>query len=177
MSGSGGSEGDFESIYERAFPILMRMLVRMTGDSETADEICHEAFIRLFQRDRSFPQPEEAFYWLIRVAKNLALNHGKRRGREAQAYRRAMKAAPLAAESGEAAVLRDETARRVRAALGKLPAKLRDVLILKEYGDLSYRDIAAVLRISEGNVKVRVYRARERLGGMLRESEERDVPG
>lgn len=176
MLEASDSGGDFESIYEKAFPILMRILVRMTRSTETAEEICQDAFIKLHQRHEAFPNEDEAKYWLIRVAKNMALNHEKRRSREAQAYRRALKLAPQSEESGETAVLRNESARRVREALGTLPVKYREVLILKEYGDLRYREIASVLKISEGNVKVRVYRARERLARILRESEERDVP-
>jgi len=44
---------------------------------------------------------------------------------------------------------------------------LRMVLILKEYGDMNYKEIGKVLGISEGNVKVRVFRARERLASLL----------
>jgi RNA polymerase sigma-70 factor (ECF subfamily) len=42
------------------------------------------------------------------------------------------------------------------------------VLILKEYGDLNYKKIGQILGISEGNVKVRVFRGRERLAGLLK---------
>jgi RNA polymerase sigma-70 factor (ECF subfamily) len=54
-------------------------------------------------------------------------------------------------------------------ALGQLPENLRIVLILKEYGELNYKEIGRALGISEGNVKVRVFRARERLAGLLEE--------
>jgi RNA polymerase sigma-70 factor (ECF subfamily) len=50
------------------------------------------------------------------------------------------------------------------------------VLILKEYGEMNYKDIGRTLGISEGNVKVRVFRARERLSVIL-EAEERRKPG
>jgi RNA polymerase sigma factor (sigma-70 family) len=55
----------------------------------------------------------------------------------------------------------------VQEALNRLPAKMRMVLILREYGDLNYREIAGILGISEGNVKVRAFRARERLAQLL----------
>jgi RNA polymerase sigma-70 factor (ECF subfamily) len=154
----------------------MKILTRMTGDAEAAEELCQETFIKLYQRPDGFPSREEATYWLIRVAKNLALNHGKRKWRETAAYHKALKIPPRPVDSGEAAYLKNEESRKVREALAGLPRKLREVLVLKEYGDLSYREIASVLRISEGNVKVRVYRARERLAGILRDSEEKHVP-
>ena len=48
---------------------------------------------------------------------------------------------------------------------------LREVLILKEYGDLNYKEIGKVLGITEGNVKVRVFRAREQLLKLLGEDD------
>ena len=48
-----------------------------------------------------------------------------------------------------------------------LPEKLRVVLIFKEYGEMNYKEIGRVLGISEGNVKVRVFRAREQLAILL----------
>jgi RNA polymerase sigma-70 factor (ECF subfamily) len=55
----------------------------------------------------------------------------------------------------------------VREAVEKLPVKLKAVLVLKEYADLNYRQIAGILRISESNVKVRVHRARKIMESML----------
>jgi len=56
-------------------------------------------------------------------------------------------------------------------ALEKLPDNLRTVLVLKEYSEMNYREIGQALGINEGNVKVRVFRARERLTALLRGTE------
>ena len=170
MKGSYDPAWNFDQVYQDTFPILFKILSKMLGDSEVAEEICHEAFIKLYERGDGIPTGEEAKYWLIRVAKNLALNHEKRRGREKQAYHKALHEPMKPSESGESEYLKKESSLLVREALKKLPAKLREVLILKEYGDLSYREIASILKISEGNVKVRVYRARERLEDFFRDS-------
>ena len=50
----------------------------------------------------------------------------------------------------------------------EIPYNLRVVLILKEYGKMSYKEIGAALGISEGNVKVRVFRGREKLAKLLK---------
>jgi len=62
-----------------------------------------------------------------------------------------------------------ECAQEVRDALMKIPEKLRIVLILKEYEGMNYKEIAKVLGITEGNVKVRAFRARETLLSILNE--------
>jgi RNA polymerase sigma-70 factor (ECF subfamily) len=59
----------------------------------------------------------------------------------------------------------------------KLPENLRMVLILKEYGEMNNKDIGRTLGISEGNVKVRVFRARERLSAILEAAEQRQRAG
>ena len=73
--------------------------------------------------------------------------------------------------SSESELLRSESAKIVREALAKLPFKLRTVIVLREYGDLSYQEIAKVVGISESNVKVRVFRVREQLRKFLDEEE------
>ena len=60
---------------------------------------------------------------------------------------------------------------KAREALKKLPKNLREVLMLREYGDLNYKEIAKVLGITEGNVKVRVFRAREQLLKLIGEDD------
>ena len=171
----GNSEKDFDFIYEQNFSLLMRILVRMMGNAAAAEDICQEAFVKFHQRAEGFASPEDAKFWLIRVAKNLALNYEKRKKREAKAYRKFFLVPPRPQESGEEAYIKKETSQQVEEALGRLPAKLREALVLKEYGDLPYKEIAAILKISEGNVKVRVFRAREWLAAFFQNSEEMHV--
>ena len=58
-----------------------------------------------------------------------------------------------------------------KAALDKLPENLRVVLILREYAELNYKEIGRVLGITEGNVKVRIFRAREQLAKIIGEND------
>ena len=152
----------FARLYETAFPMLMRVASRITGSEEAAEDICQDAFFRLHEQWPAFPSSDDAKFWLIRVVKNAALNYAKRKTRERKAYQRAFHESKESGESSDVPVIRAETQAAVKAALEKIPDNLRIVLILKEYADLSYKEIGRVLGISEGNVKVRVFRARER---------------
>ncbi|HUX12200.1 MAG TPA: RNA polymerase sigma factor [Spirochaetia bacterium] len=160
---------DFKSVYETVFPIIIRIAYRITNDLDVAEEVCQEAFIRYYERGDAIPDAEQAKFWLIRVCKNLSLNYEKRKGRERRAYERVFREPKRTQDTGETLVLKDETSEAVQQALAALPEKLRIVLVLKEYANLSYKEIAAVVGISEGNVKVRVFRARERLADFLKE--------
>ena len=75
-------------------------------------------------------------------------------------------------ESSEKQLIREETRSSVQKALDDLPYNLRAPLVFREYGDLTYKEIGAILGISENNVKVRIFRARERLEKALMEGEE-----
>ena len=160
---------EFRKVYDSAFPILYKVAYRITNTSDAAEDLCQDAFFRLHEKNMVFPSPEEATYWLIRVVKNAALNYAKRKQRERRAYQRAFKEDVRQAETGESHLVKKETKDEVTKALDKLPENLRMVLIFKEYAELNYKEIGRVFGISEGNVKVRVFRARERLAVLLRE--------
>jgi len=168
-SGSHGLnfELEFKRLYDSAFPVLFRVAYRITNNTEAAEDLCQESFFRLYERNMVFPNPEEAKYWLIRVVKNASLNYAKRKDRERKAYQRAFKEDYRQEESGEGLLVKKETSEEVQKALDKLPENLRMVLILKEYAEMNYKEIGRILGISEGNVKVRVFRARERLAAIL----------
>jgi len=160
--------GEFRKLYETVFPILFRVAYRITSSEDAAEDLCQEAFFRLYEKNMVFPSPDEAKYWLIRVVKNAALNYAKRKVRERKAYQRFFREDTKAAETGENLLIKKETREEVKEALEKLPENLRIVMILKEYGELNYKEIGRSLGISEGNVKVRVFRARERLAALLK---------
>jgi len=162
------SGAEFRKLYNSAFPILYKVAYRIANSSEAAEDLCHDAFFRLHEKNMVFPSPEEATYWLIRVVKNAALNYAKRKQRERKAYQRAFKEEVRQVETGEGQLVKKETKDEVLRALEQLPENLRIVLVFKEYAELNYKEIGRVLGISEGNVKVRVFRARERLAVLLR---------
>ena len=158
---------DFRHLYDSAFQVLFRVAFRITGNAEAAEDLCQDSFFRLYEKDMVFPNPDEAKYWLIRVVKNAALNYAKRKERERKAYQKAFKEDYRQVETGEGILVKKETSEEVQSALNKLPENMRMVLILKEYAEMNYKDIGKTLGISEGNVKVRVFRARERLAALL----------
>ncbi|HOI22788.1 MAG: RNA polymerase sigma factor [Spirochaetia bacterium] len=173
----------FKTIYEENVDMLLRVALRISNSTEAAEDIVHDAFGKLVEKKLVFPSGNDAKYWLIRVVKNAAINYAKRKGRETRAYEKWWRSEASPVENVEAGaltiketgteagiqpsveedVLRGETARELRRCLNLLPEKLREVLVLKEYGGMNYKEIGKVLGISEGNVKVRAFRAREAL--------------
>lgn len=158
---------DFRAIYDATFRLLYTVSWRVVGDEEAAEDLVHDSYIKANEKAIVFPSLDDAKFWLIRVVKNASLNYAMRKTREKKAYHKAFYEDTRKAETGEQSVLRDEARRATVAALLELPKNLREVLVLREYGDLNYKEIGAVLGITEGNVKVRVFRAREKLEKLL----------
>ena len=155
------SDKDFKIIYDAAVPALYKVAYNIVREEDAAEDLCHDAL--------KFPSLNDAKYWLIRVVKNAALNYAKRRVLERKVYTRAFKEDQRKMDSGETALLKDETIQDVQHALEQLPEKLRIALQLREYTELNYKEIGRILGISEGNVKVRIFRAREYLAKVIGE--------
>ncbi len=168
---NAANPSDFRKIYDGAMQMLYKVSYRIVNDEEAAEDIVHDSLIKMNEKAIVFPSLNDAKYWLIRVVKNASLNYVKRKGRERKAYEKALYEDHRKQDSGETELLKAETRKKAKEALDKLPENLRMVLILREYAELNYKEIGRVLGITEGNVKVRVFRAREQLAKLIGEDD------
>ena len=162
-------ESDFRKIYDTHFSLLLKVATRVVNDTDVAEDIVHDSYIKMHEKKMIFASMDDSKYWLLRVVKNASLNYVKRKGREKVAYDKVLQFGATTTESSDVSLLKAETQQAVREALEKLPIKLKMVLIMREYAELNYKEIGRILQISEGNVKVRVHRAREQLAKLLGE--------
>ena len=155
----------FRLVYDKCYSVLIRICYHVVYNMDIAEDLVQEAFERFYLKNITFPNEDEARYWLIRVVRNIALNHLRRGKRESAMLDKVRnRAAGKAADKDAQRILDEgETIKEVRKAVSELPENLRMVIILKEYGGLDYKSIGKVLGISEGNVKIRVHRARKKL--------------
>ncbi|MBN2539655.1 MAG: RNA polymerase sigma factor [Deltaproteobacteria bacterium] len=140
---------------------LFSYLMRLTGEYHLSCDIMQESFIRYCQRYKE----EKNLSLLYRIAKNAFLDSIRKRKRdtlldESQSDH---------SNSQEHTIMVREEYRRVIEAMQKLNEDERNTLSLALNGDLSYREIGELTGTSEGNVKVKVHRARVRLKTFLRE--------
>lgn len=159
---------EFTMIFNEHYRGLCRFLeCLMNGRAEIAQEIAQESFLRLYrQNDLS---AEEARFWLYRVARNLALNEMSRDrtrhkffGRVNEIFRRKTCGPEENLEQSEHHLI-------IRKMLGALPEHQRAALILREQDEMSYREIASVLDVTESKVKVDIFRARNILRASFNE--------
>lgn len=165
-------ESVFAQVYARHFKLVFRVAYSITRNEAISEEMSQEAFLRYYERMDRLPTGDEARYWLLRVVRNLCYNHEKRKGREARANQRSFHEPQRdSVNEGEQALLEQESRQQVLDALERIPFNLRTVLVMKEYGEMNYKEIGRTLGISEGNVKIRVFRARQQLQEYLKKGE------
>lgn len=164
-------DADFRKIYDATFTVLFKVAVKVVLDEEAAEDLVHDSYIKAREKQMVFPTMNDATFWLIRVVKNASLNYAKRKIREANAYHKALYEGRQHMESGEVDLLKKEAKEKVVEAINQLPENLKEVIVLREYADLNYKEIGEQLGISEGNVKVRVFRARAQLLKLIGEDD------
>jgi RNA polymerase sigma-70 factor, ECF subfamily len=152
---------------KRVYAFLWRMLEYRHGQA-VVDEQCQETFLRVFMHLDRFEIEGSARLstWMLTIAARLALNQLRRREPES------LEGAAIVehraeGESTEALIARSELARLVGRALASLPAEQRAAIVLREYHELGYAEIAEALAIDVGTVKSRLSRARGRIREMV----------
>jgi RNA polymerase sigma-70 factor, ECF subfamily len=156
--------GAWEALYHRLEKPLYNMAYRYTWNATEAEDAVHEAFLALWQRrDELRAETADRYLWVA------ALNAARKRRR----WRRlrefvALDTATLVDEHlPEAATANEQQRLRVRAALDRLPEKLRGALVLAEFSDLSYQASAQLLGIPPGTFASRRHLAFKKLREFL----------
>lgn len=169
-----GDGSAFEALIRRHERRVFRVLLRMLGSREEAEDATQETFLNLHRNGHRFRGDALFSTFVYRVAANAALNRrrtlGRSRAREAGLARvqETGSSLPSAPPDPEQAALASEQQARVHAALQELPPRLRLPLVFYDLEGLPYVEIATLLDLPEGTVKSRIHRARERMRELLR---------
>jgi RNA polymerase sigma-70 factor (ECF subfamily) len=145
---------------------VVNVVYRLCGDAGLAEDMAQEAFLRVWNNLPSFRPGSSLRNWLYRIAVNAALDVLRRRTEEPVEDER-MERMTDEAPGPEAVVIAREQAAFLQQAMRSLPEAARSVLVLREYGELSYQEIASVLDIPVGTVMSRLNYASNRLRELL----------
>jgi len=156
-------------LYAAHWRRLVALAASLMGESASAEEVVAEAFVTLHRRWNSLRERGSAVAYLKQSVVNGARDVLRHR---AVTDRRRPLPDPAPAGPEEQALLAAEH-RLVLAALGGLPARQREVLVLRYQGDLSEADIATALGISRGAVKTHAHRGLSALRAALATEETR----
>ena len=141
----------------------------LTKNSADAEDVVQDACVRAM-RFLSSMRDDDARAWLFAIVRNTFYSRVSRRAHMAEAIPldSAKDARPDVALDPEERLLQQHTVALVRAALEQLPVDFREVIVLREFEGLSYKEIAAVVRVPIGTVMSRLARGRERLMAVLK---------
>jgi RNA polymerase sigma-70 factor (ECF subfamily) len=162
-----GDRNAFGELVRRHYQGVVRVVFQMCGDPALAEDATQEAFIRAWVNLPSFQPSGSLKSWIYRIAINAAVDVLRKRPESSLDESQAMMVTDQAA-GPETALIEKERVTIVRRALKGLPEASRSVLVLREYGELSYQEIAKVLDIPVGTVMSRLNYARNSLRGTLK---------
>ncbi|MCR4439058.1 MAG: sigma-70 family RNA polymerase sigma factor [bacterium] len=175
-----GDARAFKVLVERYQRLAYSVALGLVRCHDDALDLSQEAFIRAYQHIGLF-DPERPFLpWFYQLLRNLCFNHLRaRRAQRLQALEEAENdAVDLPIEQDydpEVIVERNETAQRVWRAIGRLPDKYREIIVLRHFQQLSYAEMAALLFLPLGTVMSRCYHARRALRALLEREQGGDL--
>lgn len=157
--------------------MVFRTCIGFLHDKEDADDLTQEIFIQIYQSLAGFKGDAAVSTWIYRIAVNAALNKvrkakkshllqrlegifGKGKGHEPTV-------SELSYESPENELIRAERREWIDKALNNLPEKQRIAIVLSKYDELSQREIAAIMELTEGAVEALIQRAKANLRKVL----------
>jgi len=155
-----GDSRAFGVLLERHHRPVFRYLLRLTGDREAAEDLMQETFVSAYEARGAYTPSGRFTGWLYTIATN-----------KARSFARSRRRPPAAPDPGvrepEAAYLVEELRGAVCTALGRLEARDREAILLREIAGLDHAELGAVLCCSPGAARVRAHRARRRLRELL----------
>ena len=163
-----GNRNAFGELVCRYYPGVVRVVYRLCGDSGLAEDMAQEAFLRGWMALPSFRPQSSLRNWLYRIAVNATLDVLRRKTEET-IEDEAAQMIPDQADGPETTLIEKERVALLQQGMRCLPDAARSVLVLREYGGLSYQEIASVLDVPVGTVMSRLNYARNRLRELLKD--------
>ena len=156
-----GEDAAFDELMRRYKRPVVNFAYRMLGSADDADDVAQDVFVRAYHRIGDYkPGTGKFSTWLFALARNACIDKIR--------YRKRHPTEPLDGAAEMPARATDEIGAReigeqIAAALDRLPEDQRTAIVLAEYHDQSYAEIAGIMKCSEKSVEARLYRAKQTL--------------
>lgn len=164
-----GDRHAWARLYQTYFDVVLRHVSYLIGDSQTAEDLTQEAFVRGFKAASRFRGDAKFHTWMTRIATNVARRHLEKRASRSRTrlgFAAVLKQQPQRLDVEQ--TYEDEVRAKVLyAALDTLPIPLREAFVLRDLLDLPPAEAADNLGITKGNLAVRAHRARVQLSAEL----------
>ena len=154
-------------IYNRYSDMVYRLAFSRTANKQTAEDVFQEVFMKLVENANKLTNEDHLRYWLVRVTINCC-NKTFRSKIDTVEYEDELSKGndleEIVKNSGEDILLKREREELIRTTLNQLkPPEYRDILYLFYYEEFKIEEIAKVMKITNGNAKTKLFRARAAL--------------
>jgi RNA polymerase sigma-70 factor, ECF subfamily len=176
---AAGDEAGFSLLVEKYRRQMVHYMFRMVHNQAVAEELAQEVFLRVYRARASYRAEAKFSTWLYRIATNLGVNHARdtRHERGAQTVYLDQPdpetgISPDVADTTptvEQNMLREARLSAIRKHVMALPERQRTAVLMHKYQDLDYKQIGAVLKLSESATKSLLFRAYQTLRERLKE--------
>ncbi|MGH9568880.1 MAG: RNA polymerase sigma factor [Candidatus Angelobacter sp.] len=177
--GSDDDNAAYEYLVNKFHRPMIAFMFRMVHNQALAEELAQEVFLRVYRSRKGYAAEAKFSTWLYRIATNLAVNHA--RDHKMERSGRVMSLDEPDEETGttpdvadpamnvEQHLLRQERLTAIKKHVLALPEKQRAAVLMHKYQSMDYREIAAVLKLSESATKSLLFRAYEALRERLKD--------
>jgi RNA polymerase sigma-70 factor, ECF subfamily len=171
----GGDMGSFEELVNRHREKTYARAFSLVRNEDEALDLSQEAWVKAWQRLNQFQGESSFVTWITRIVINLCLDHLRKQKRQKTESIEAMDSEaggverhlPVVVPNPTFQLEREELRQRINKALDQLSNEHRTVLVLHEYEDLEYKEIAKAMNCSIGTVMSRLFYARKRMASLL----------
>jgi RNA polymerase sigma-70 factor, ECF subfamily len=173
-----GDPTAYERVLERLGRGVWAYLRRMTGRDDLADEVFSRTWLRLVQTAHRIKSPRAIRQYVLAIARRQWLDELEARSRDVLETANAAPADDAAASatpSAFEALAREEDSQRLREAIDRLPVPRREVVVLRVYAELTFKEIAGLLDLPLGTVLTRMRLATQHLANELVNVESKDA--
>jgi len=162
---------EFFEVYDAHYQKVRKFVLALVKNESTADDVLQDTFLRVQKNLEEVRDPSRLAAWIHRIAFNLCQDHFRRAKSDpvSQGSPTDVEEMPTGL-SVEEAIGQGEMGSCVRNKIDLLPESLRTVLILHDFSELTHGEIAEVLGIEAGAVRVTLHRARKKLREILQEA-------
>ena len=142
---------------------LYRLALRITLNPAEAEDVVQETMIKVWNRREKWDEIESIDAFCLTICRNLALDKMKKMENQNQSLEEADEEAPDYSYSSnpEEQAMQQDRIELIRRLINSLPEKQRSVMQLRDFEGKSYKEIAAIMAISEEQVKINIFRARQ----------------
>ena len=150
---------------------LFRLALRITLDRADAEDVVQETMIKVWSKRDSWDDIDNVEAFSMTICRNLALDHAKRRENDNERLDADNVREPVAPSNPFEQAVNQDRVQIVRRIVDSLPEKQRSCIQLRDFEGKQYKEIASILTITEEQVKVNIFRARQTIKQKFFEAE------